>query len=1006
MPFHTRDRSARARRRRGDSLARLEALEARDLLTAGAGYIRRDASLGQIRDMVVTDDGTAWVSMNGAEPGTSGFVFFDPRGPDRPVPAITNLIHPSLVSLAPGGAIWIASEDPAGASILTRVQGSDRSVFPLPATPRGLASDLAGNLWVTVSATADTPSEVIRLTPNPNSRETLPIPSGAIELGGVATVADGSVWFAETSRGKIGRIAADGSVTEYAINTSPAKLIAAPDGSAWFTATTPDGKSALGRITPDGTYTGFLLGGASDATSLAFGDDGNLWFTDAGRDALGSVSPDGRISFTVLAHYDTPGADVIRPDVLVPNPRGGVYFGSNEGTAGVLGYVNSTSTPVDLGITAVSIGLHQMEGTLGDGITVATFTDTDSRAEASWFLARVDFGDQGAWPGIVSANDRGGFDVHLAPGFPAVAGSVPVTVTIFEGEAIGATTQEEATFDPAPIPTITAIFPTRPSQYQAQTTTAVVARFATSESWASAADFLATVTWGDGSARNPWGSAPAEITANEAGGFEVTADLAFAGWGTIPLTVMIATRKGLPEAQVVSTAIVTPATVAASGGLIGVSTSPLVQHVVVARFTSSDPLAEPSDYFATIDWGDGITTAGDVSSDASGRFFVSGDYEYGQPGTFRAIATIGSLAVDGSVAVVAASVSEVTVADETIEVTGLDVTGAVAKATWRGAVATFRQGPVPLDPSLYKATITWGDGGAPSRGTIREDGAGGFVVESSHYFAKGGQYGAVVRVERLDRDPAANPSAGEPFTISASDAPFLVEGKRLDAVTGSVVSGVVASFLDDSPHAPGDYSALVTWDDGSRSTGLVSSYGNGFVVFANHTYAAEGSYSYGVAITETGGWGGPKTSVASGVVTVKSPAPAPAPSDSDPVGGDTDPEPAPVPEASARLLSARSLLDRRGGAKVVLTFSSALGSVDLADVSRYRLTDAGKDRRFGTKDDRVLKIKAFSHDASNKTLTLSPRGTFRRRSPFRVSPPGQATVAASWVRGFAKAANR
>ena len=50
----------------------------------------------------------------------------------------------------------------------------------------------------------------------------------------------------------------------------------------------------------------------------------------------------------------------------------------------------------------------------------------------------------------------------------------------------------------------------------------------------------------------------------------------------------------------------------------------------VATFTDADSLATAGGFTATIDWGDGGTSAGVVSSDGSGGFVVSGTYTYGR----------------------------------------------------------------------------------------------------------------------------------------------------------------------------------------------------------------------------------------------------------------------------------------------------------------------------------------------------------------------------------------
>ena len=53
----------------------------------------------------------------------------------------------------------------------------------------------------------------------------------------------------------------------------------------------------------------------------------------------------------------------------------------------------------------------------------------------------------------------------------------------------------------------------------------------------------------------------------------------------------------------------------------------------------------------------------------------------------------------------------------------------------------------------------------------------------------------------------------------------------------------VATFTDANPNATvSDFTATITWGDGSTSAGTVVATGNGFAVNGAHTYADEGSY--------------------------------------------------------------------------------------------------------------------------------------------------------------------
>jgi len=65
----------------------------------------------------------------------------------------------------------------------------------------------------------------------------------------------------------------------------------------------------------------------------------------------------------------------------------------------------------------------------------------------------------------------------------------------------------------------------------------------------------------------------------------------------------------------------------------------------VARFTDADPNARPQDYAASIDWGDGTTSAGFVRRTAEG-FTVRGLHAYFLPGSYRVVVRLAE-AADG-----------------------------------------------------------------------------------------------------------------------------------------------------------------------------------------------------------------------------------------------------------------------------------------------------------------------------------------------------------------------
>lgn len=108
---------------------------------------------------------------------------------------------------------------------------------------------------------------------------------------------DGNVWFTEFVAGRIGRIAPDGTVTEFSAGMPadghPDGLVVGPDGNLWFTISAstvdpigpcnPTGHDSIGRITPTGTISTFATPTAQAKPSgITVGPDGALWFAESG----------------------------------------------------------------------------------------------------------------------------------------------------------------------------------------------------------------------------------------------------------------------------------------------------------------------------------------------------------------------------------------------------------------------------------------------------------------------------------------------------------------------------------------------------------------------------------------------------------------------------------------------------------------------------------------------------------------------------------------------------
>jgi hypothetical protein len=162
--------------------------------------------------------------------------------------------------------------------------------------------------------------------------------------------------------------------------------------------------------------------------------------------------------------------------------------------------------------------------------------------------------------------------------------------------------------------------------------TGVVATFSDSDPSANAKDFTATINWGDGHSTN------GTITADPAGGFDVSGTNTYSVPGTFPINVDILDFGGAPVLSVNNTAKVVDAPLQVMPGSIQASVGTPFTGAVAA-FTDPDPGGVAGDYSATISWGDGNVSAGTVTA-SGGTFVVSGTNFYAVPGRFTVSVTV------------------------------------------------------------------------------------------------------------------------------------------------------------------------------------------------------------------------------------------------------------------------------------------------------------------------------------------------------------------------------
>ena len=141
---------------------------------------------------------------------------------------------------------------------------------------------------------------------------------------------DGALWFTADSN-VIGRITTKGVVSTFTlpeIQFNDQQITSGPDKALWFTLpdSVPGGLTAeIGRLTTQGTFTGFRIPFKSIPFGITSGPDGNLYFTDQLFSIIGRITPQGKVS---RFSYKKKGGYSVG---ITTGPDGNLWFTHPEG---------------------------------------------------------------------------------------------------------------------------------------------------------------------------------------------------------------------------------------------------------------------------------------------------------------------------------------------------------------------------------------------------------------------------------------------------------------------------------------------------------------------------------------------------------------------------------------------------------------------------------------------------------------------------------------------------
>ncbi|HEV3340686.1 MAG TPA: DUF4214 domain-containing protein, partial [Pirellulales bacterium] len=158
------------------------------------------------------------------------------------------------------------------------------------------------------------------------------------------------------------------------------------------------------------------------------------------------------------------------------------------------------------------------------------------------------------------------------------------------------------------------------------------------------ADYSATIDWGDGTSVTA-GTLSVDPNTRV---FTVAGEHAYAQPGTFTVKVSLA-HETAPAITATSSANIASATITGSGGIVATAVAvtgyeySAPTSIAVATFTDGDGSLPAGDFSASINWGDGRTSAGSVSL-SSGTYTITGSHEYLDEGRYTVQVSVAETA--------------------------------------------------------------------------------------------------------------------------------------------------------------------------------------------------------------------------------------------------------------------------------------------------------------------------------------------------------------------------
>jgi virginiamycin B lyase len=227
---------------------------------------------------------------------------------------------PGQIARGPDGNIWVTISGSSQNNTLARVQPNGTVTEFAPAAvvnPVGITAGPDGNLWLTRNG------GVIKVPPaDPDSAQDFDIaaitqPQTIRPAARGIAASSGHLWIADFGGGRIVRSTPAGDTTFFDVGGGPQQVAGSPGKQVAY-GNPGDNPQTVGRIRPGGSPKETKVP-MSDPFGIAFAPDGNWWFAEFAKHALGLLSSGGKVEqFNGLP--DNSG-----PRYLAVGPKGTVW---------------------------------------------------------------------------------------------------------------------------------------------------------------------------------------------------------------------------------------------------------------------------------------------------------------------------------------------------------------------------------------------------------------------------------------------------------------------------------------------------------------------------------------------------------------------------------------------------------------------------------------------------------------------------------------------------------